>query len=219
MHRVKDLLSTHKSRATVVALLLFTLLITVACSAKTRQLFFDVTPPTAEQLAEQARREAELAASDMQDGSNGKADRAVDAKSLARGSADDDLPRPEAESLNTWQQVAELLPKDYKDDVDWSAALKQGLVRPRTGADPASQLASAFKYDFIIAAENTKNDAYFPHSAHTAWLGCENCHMTIFPNKRNPATMKEMRGGASCGTCHGSVAFSLKSCKRCHPNR
>jgi len=78
-----------------------------------------------------------------------------------------------------------------------------------------------FKYDFIIQSDKPRNEAYFPHSAHTEWLGCKNCHISLYPYKRNPATMKEMKKGESCGNCHGkeNVAFALRQCKRCHLNR
>ena len=194
-------------------LLFFCLLIAASCSTSTRQLFFDIPPPTQQELAEQARLAAELeTAPTSEDESTGLS---------MFGAFDDNQPRPEIESLESWEQVLELLPKDYKKKADWSAALDQGLIRPRPGPDPRLLLASIFQYDFIIAAEKPKNEAYFPHSAHTVWLGCKNCHMTIYPYKRNPATMKEMKKGASCGTCHGknNVAFSLKQCKRCHLNR
>ena len=192
-------------------LLFFCLIIAVSCSTKTRQLFFDIPPPSKRELAEQARLEAELAAANQPEQKPGNFS--------MFGELDDSGPRPEIESLGSWEQVFEKLPKDYKKKADWSAAIEQGLVRPRPGNDPSTLLATAFKYDFIIAAEKPKNEAYFPHSAHTKWLGCKNCHISIYPYQRNPATMKEMRKGASCGTCHGNVAFSLKQCKRCHLKR
>ncbi len=194
-------------------LLFFCLLISVSCSTGTRQLFFDIPPPNKEKLAEQARLQAELEAVDLPE--------QEDNQFSMFQALDNNQPRPEIESLNSWEDVLEILPKDYKKKADWSAALEQGIVRPRPGEDPRALLATIFQYDFIIAAEKPKNEAYFPHSAHTEWLGCKNCHMTIYPYKRNPATMKEMKKGASCGTCHGkdNVAFSLKQCKRCHLNR
>lgn len=128
-----------------------------------------------------------------------------------------DLPPPEIEKYLSWEKAAEMLPKQKKN-VDWSAALRDGVVRPRTLGDPRAADASMFKYDFIIETEKEKFNAIFPHSAHTGWLGCENCHTAIYPLKRNPSSMKEMRKGESCGRCHDKVAFSLKQCKRCHIN-
>jgi c(7)-type cytochrome triheme protein len=210
--------STKRRRNPSRFLLFFSLVLVwwvtvVSCSTSTRQLFFDVPPTSEQELAEQARqeREATLAAAP---------DQPVDTKSLSFGAADDTRPRPAIESVTDWEQALELLPKDYKKGADWAAALEQGLVRPRIGADPRAQYAAAFQYDFIMEAEKPKYEAWFPHSAHTGWLGCKNCHMAIYPYKRNPATMKEMRKGASCGTCHGkrNVAFPLSNCKRCHLN-
>jgi c(7)-type cytochrome triheme protein len=212
-HRTNN--TKKRNRVTFVALFFFSLLLTVACSTSTKRLFFDVTPPSAEELAAEARLEA-LRSGELQDE---QYQQNTDQKALFPGLSADNSPRPEVESFKKWEEVLEFLPKDYKKKTDWSAAVEQGLVRPRTGADPLAQLASSFKYDFIMTAEKPKNEAYFPHSAHTAWLGCKNCHMTIYPYKRNPATMKEMRKGVSCGNCHGNVAFSLKQCKRCHLKR
>jgi c(7)-type cytochrome triheme protein len=205
-----------KSRVTQVTLLFFLLLAT-SCSTSTRQLFFDIPQPSAAELAEQRRLDQEQREQTL----DLLEDQDKDKKSLFSGAFDDNLPRPAIESLSSWEQALEMLPKDYKKDADWAAAVEQGVVRPRTGADPTALFAAAFKYDFIIAADKPKNEAYFPHSAHTAWLGCKNCHMKLYPYKRNPAKMKEMKKGASCGTCHGKnkVAFSLSQCKRCHLNR
>jgi len=197
-----------------IALVLFTLLIAVSCSMATRQLFFDVHPPTAAELAEKERQEQALQEATLAL----VEDQPKDTKNPFSTALNNDQAPPPIEEVFNWEDALEILPKDYKKKVDWSAALEQGLIRPRTGADPMSAYSTIFKWDFIIAAEKPKNEAYFPHSAHTEWLGCKNCHMTIYPYKRNPATMKEMKKGVSCGTCHGktNVAFSLKQCKRCH---
>ena len=118
------------------------LLIAVSCSTGTRQLFFDIPPPSRQEIAEQARLAAELeAASQPQKESTGIS---------IFGQMDDGRPRPEIDSLDDWEKVLELLPKDYKKKADWSAALKQDLIRPRPGSDPSTLLATIFKYDFII---------------------------------------------------------------------
>jgi len=210
----------QETRAMKIALVFLGLVIVAACSPSTRQIFFDIQPPTAEEIAaknraENARREAVLDEAENQ---------INDAKAFgAYGTfeANDNRPRPEIESVTTWEQALELLPRDYKKKADWTAAVEQGLVRPRSGTDRTTEYVKAFDYDFIMPAEKPKNESYFPHSAHSEWLSCGNCHKTIFPYKRNPATMKEMRAGASCGACHGkkNVAFSLSNCKRCHLKR
>ena len=200
-----------------VTLVFLALVIITACSTATRQIFFDIQPPSAEEIAAKNREENSRRGAVVAEAEN----QINDSKSFGGFSADDNRPRPEIESITTWEQALEALPKDYKKKPDWTAAVEQGLVRPRHGSDPASRYVEAFGYDFIMPAEKPKNEAYFPHSAHTAWLSCKNCHMTIYPYKRNPASMKEMKKGASCGTCHGknNVAFSLSNCKRCHLKR
>jgi c(7)-type cytochrome triheme protein len=217
MHLIRAKSLYTKTGAMQIALVLFCLVIAVSCSTKTKQIFFDIQPPSAEELAERAQqdeaeREATLDALENQQ---------TDSKSLFSVAVDDNRSRPPIEGILDWETALEMLPKDYKKKADWSAALEQGVIRPRTGSDPLSPYAAIFQWDFIIEAENPKNEAYFPHSAHTKWLNCKNCHTAIFPYKRNPAKMKEMKKGASCGTCHGkkNVAFSLSHCKRCHLNR
>ncbi len=223
------------------------LLSVIACSTETRQLFFDIQPPTTEELAEQARKKAAAESAANPQSKNKKPEIA---SLLFPQFSDEDLPPPAIEEVMDWEKVEESLPKDNEDNVDWSEALRQGLIRPRTGSDPRTILMTTFQWDFIIPAavdedededededkdedededededdeeegEGHEDDAYFPHSAHTQWLSCKNCHMTIYPLRRNPATMKEMKKGKSCGVCHGrdKVAFSLKACDRCHLN-
>lgn len=194
-----------------IALVLFLLMSASSCSDKTMSVLFDVPPPKPQTESPEVTTEAPLAALS-----------AADSQSMAFAFTENlNAERPPIEDVMDWQQALEMLPKDYKGGADWSAALEQGVIRPRSGKDPRAKYASVFKYDFIMQAEKPKNEAYFPHSAHTEWLGCKNCHASIYPYKRNPATMKEMKKGASCGTCHGkeNVAFSLKACKRCHLNR
>ena len=190
--------------------LLFLLLLPIiSCSTSTRQLFFDIPPPSEHEQAEQARQEAAQSEAMSREAANGNGGMAV---------AEDNLPTPMAEEHLSWERLQEELPQHELGGVDWNAALEEGLIRPRTGADPKAKDAAAFKYDFIIEGKKPKFDAIFPHSAHTGFLGCENCHTALFPYRRNPAKMKAMRKGESCGACHGKVAFSLKQCKRCHLN-
>lgn len=199
-------------------LFFFMALLFISCSSATRELFFDIPPPEPET---EAAEEAQENSVEIQQQMNQTRAYTLANPFVSLDAFDPDVEPPAIESVMTWEEALELLPKDYKKGADWSAALAQGAIRLRGGADPMAQFAKVFKYDFIIEAEKPKNEAYFPHSTHTEWLGCKNCHMTLYPYKRNPATMKEMKKGASCGTCHGknNVAFSLKACKRCHLKR
>jgi c(7)-type cytochrome triheme protein len=185
---------------------LFVMVFIISCSSGTKSLFFDIPPPSEEEIR-QSQIEAQQAviAANGLNGQNGSL-------------SEEDSARPAIEAVLDWEMAREQLPEHPLGGVDWPAALDQGLVRPRTGSDPSAKDAAAFKYDFIFEGKKPKFDAIFPHSAHTGWLGCQNCHTALFPYKRNPTKMKEMRQGASCGACHGKVAFNLKQCKRCHIN-
>lgn len=79
-----------------------------------------------------------------------------------------------------------------------------------------------------IVFKNTKSFApvVFYHSKHkAAGVKCSECHDSLFKKKqgstdvKNALTMKALRDGKFCGTCHnGSRAFSAKkNCKKCHP--
>jgi c(7)-type cytochrome triheme protein len=58
----------------------------------------------------------------------------------------------------------------------------------------------------------------FSHSSHASWLSCGNCHPAPFEmSKRGPTiSMARIWAGEFCGKCHGSVAFPVTQCDRCH---
>lgn len=78
-----------------------------------------------------------------------------------------------------------------------------------------------------ILFKDTKSfaPAVFDHARHKGdGLGCGDCHDSLFQKKQgstdvnNALTMKALRKGKYCGTCHdGQQAFSAsKNCKQCH---
>ena len=78
-----------------------------------------------------------------------------------------------------------------------------------------------------IMFKDTKSFAPVPfnHSTHkSAGAGCGDCHDSLFKKKSgstdegNALTMKALRKGKYCGSCHdGKQAFSAsKNCKQCH---
>lgn len=114
--------------------------------------------------------------------------------------------------------VLALLPRDAAGDVDWVAALRRRVVRPRRtlpGAEPPPDM-SGFQYDFLIKGPDPMFDALFPHSAHVEWLACGSCHPGIFPSRDVAITMEAVNQGEYCGRCHGKLAFQLTNCYRCH---
>ncbi len=78
-----------------------------------------------------------------------------------------------------------------------------------------------------IVFKDTKSFApvTFNHDTHkSAGAGCGDCHNALFKKKAgstdagNALTMKALRKGKYCGSCHdGKQAFSAsKNCKQCH---
>jgi len=110
------------------------------------------------------------------------------------------------------------LPLDKKGAVDWMKALNSGAIIPRAGLMVTEKMEIL---DTDIIMKNTKEMPYvkFPHSSHTRWLTCVNCHDEIFTSKAgdNPINMTKIFLGQYCGVCHGKVAFTPTfSCERCH---
>ena len=100
-------------------------------------------------------------------------------------------------------------------------ALRQGDVAPRDhipGEPAPPPSAFEFGFDFYYNNDVAVFDAYFPHSAHTEWVACDQCHPRIFRHRGTEVTMADVMGGKYCGECHGTVAFQPEfACERCHP--
>ena len=73
--------------------------------------------------------------------------------------------------------------------------------------------------DILFINEDAGN-VTFPHDAHIAMFGCDECHPDVFKAERgaNQLTMEAMEGGEYCGACHdGSTAFGVaEDCESCH---
>ena len=108
-------------------------------------------------------------------------------------------------------------PLDRRGGVDWVKALELGIINPRAQLQGERDM---LVMDMDIIFKDTGNMPWvkFPHSAHTEWLACENCHPDIFiPQKGvNNPSMDGILAGEHCGRCHDKVAFSLWICERCH---
>ena len=186
-----------------VSVLLLPLILCGACSDDSLSLFFDIPPPTEEEKAAAARSDGGATPAD-QDG-------------VPAGAAGAEAEPPAIEAVTTWEQAQEMLPKDDMDQANWVEALETGIIQPRdTIGGPPRGLTATFKFDFYLPGPDPSFDAFFPHSVHTEWLGCESCHPKIFPRRGTEITMDEVFAGAYCGACHGKVAFGLDSCARCH---
>jgi c(7)-type cytochrome triheme protein len=123
-------------------------------------------------------------------------------------------------SIATLQDPTKALadfPRDRRNQVDWVAALDQGLIEPRADVLGETQMQTM---DLDILMKNTQYMPWvkFPHLQHTKWLACSNCHPDIFIPKQdaNPISMNKVLRGEYCGVCHDKVAFALFICERCH---
>ncbi len=129
-----------------------------------------------------------------------------------------DATSPADPVLEKANEALTMLPVDKKGAVDWMKALNSGAITPRADLMGAGKMEI---FDADIIMKNTKKMPYvkFPHSSHTRWLTCVNCHDEIFTPKAgaNPVDMTKIFLGQYCGVCHGKVAFTaIFSCERCH---
>lgn len=125
------------------------------------------------------------------------------------------------EKLKGWEEVAKALPKAATGGVDWVKAIAEGIIAPRAALDPKASGPPPMNLDVELVPEGQQAfRVVFPHSAHTQWLTCANCHPGIFQMKRgaDPINMGAIFAGQYCGVCHGKVAFAPGTgCPRCHP--
>lgn len=179
-----------------------------ACSNDMLSIFFDVPPPTAEELAqERAKAAARL--------------RAEQNKVVVDEPVSIKLPphklAGKLAAAKSWDEAKKYLPMRADGQADWMVAMDRNIIQPRThiGTDRASK--AVFGYDFFIRGNTPLFDAWFPHSSHTRLLNCDSCHPKVFKYRGSKITMNDIRAGRYCGTCHGKMAFSVDtSCSRCH---
>ncbi|MFQ5428368.1 MAG: cytochrome c3 family protein [Thermodesulfobacteriota bacterium] len=114
------------------------------------------------------------------------------------------------------------LPKDTEGRVNWTASVIGGFINPRGTLDPKDKEKPPLDLNIFIEAKvPLMANVIFPHSIHSYWLKCSNCHPKIFIPEAgaNPITMDEIWQGKWCGRCHGKVAFTYwprANCLRCH---
>ncbi len=123
-------------------------------------------------------------------------------------------PAPPIEGLTDPDSVKALLPRDAAGAIDWVAAVEQDVIRPRAGLAETAWHPAGFSYDFYIDDAGGP-EAYFPHSTHAYWVACQSCHPRLY-NRDDWESEQDPHEEASCGLCHGTVAFSADACDRCH---
>jgi c(7)-type cytochrome triheme protein len=141
-----------------------------------------------------------------------------------RGTAlkDDEIHDPAVPGLSLLQQPKEAfatLPKSTGGNyVDWVKAVEKGAIKPRFNYLDATKEALPMDLVIVMEVKGSMPNVAFPHKQHTDWLECVNCHDAIFKPQKgaNPMSMAEIMLGQKCGVCHGSVAFPVTECRRCH---
>lgn len=115
------------------------------------------------------------------------------------------------------------LPRDAYGGVNWTTAVVEGLLAPKGSLEASveEEEAPLNLNIFIEAKVPLMANVVFPHSIHTYWLSCNNCHPKIFIPEAgaNQISMDEIFAGEWCGRCHGKVAFDFwpeANCRRCH---
>lgn len=118
------------------------------------------------------------------------------------------------------------MPTDFFGYPDWSQAVADGLLRPKSSIQGgSSDDVASFNEDILFEINDPMMaNVLFPHKKHTYWLKCSNCHDSIFKAKRggNDFSMYDIWDGKFCGRCHGKVAFQPKgfeNCQRCHSSK
>lgn len=135
--------------------------------------------------------------------------------------ADDGLRDPKSPAVRLLQQPADALaglaPDNAGNQVRWVKALKDGQINPRSFLRKERQWETYDK-DELLNLSGGMPVVRFPHSAHTPWLDCTNCHDHLFKKERGGTkiSMFLILQGEQCGVCHGAVAFPLTECARCH---
>ncbi len=120
-------------------------------------------------------------------------------------------------------KFTEGFPKErFGNGIDWEKAEDTGVIKPIDFIEgvsitrPKLQIPKDFSIDAKV--EGLPN-ILFSHKKHTLWMGCEGCHPEIFLGVKKGVTkytMVDIFQGKYCGVCHGTVAFPLLDCQRCH---
>ncbi|MCP4655777.1 MAG: hypothetical protein GY856_10200 [bacterium] len=116
--------------------------------------------------------------------------------------------------------VANFPETSYGNEVDWSEAMRRGLIDPKKSLyDDRFEPIEFTRPVVLEAAWSMVPPADFSHQEHVRWLDCADCHPDVFNVKKKTTehfAMKYILEEKFCGVCHLRVAFPLQDCKRCH---
>ncbi len=126
---------------------------------------------------------------------------------------------------SVWRKFRELQkrlpPGKFGNEIDWSKALEEGLIKPDDSLSGKKKELANIKTLTLQAELGGISSAVFPHKTHEVWLDCSDCHPDLFNIKKKTTEsmlMSNMIKGESCGLCHLRVAFPLDDCRKCHPS-
>ena len=115
-----------------------------------------------------------------------------------------------------------LPPSVYGNKIDWNKAEASGAIIVKDyieGVSFASEsIMSNLRDEPLAPTLPGLPGIIFSHKKHVKWNGCGMCHPTPFAldTGKTKMSMKEITEGKFCGICHGSVAFPLNDCSKCH---
>lgn len=104
------------------------------------------------------------------------------------------------------------------NNVNWVEAKNKGQIKPHYDYLDTTKEALPLELNIVMEVKGSMPNVLYPHKQHTEILECTNCHDSIFKPLKggNPMSMAEIMLGQKCGVCHGSVAFPVTECRRCH---
>ena len=106
---------------------------------------------------------------------------------------------------------------EYGNRVDWVQALETGGIEPMADISGEAE-PEVLDLDIVMPVKASMDHVLFSHKIHTQWLSCDSCHAGLFEMEQGTSDISKakMIAGENCGVCHGSVAFPIEDCKRCH---
>lgn len=134
---------------------------------------------------------------------------------------EDGIHDPSNDAVDVFQAPYEAMvdfPRDSAGLINWIETIKQGKIAPRADINGVTE-KETLDLDILFTDTGKMPYVRFPHSSHTLWLDCKNCHPAIFKKKKgaNNISMTDVYTGKFCGLCHGKVAFPpTLNCTRCH---
>ena len=135
---------------------------------------------------------------------------------------DDGIHDPDVPGLKLLQQpkdaFAPLAPSNGGNNVNWVEAKQKKQIKPHYDHLDSTKEPLPLELFIVMEVKGSMPNVSFPHKQHTEILECINCHDAIFKPLKggNPMSMAEIMLGQKCGVCHGSVAFPVTECRRCH---